>query len=63
MPAESKSQRRLMGACEHGANFGVCKQMRKSMTTGQMHDFATTKETNLPERKSERDGFQKAYKG
>ncbi len=51
MPAESKAQRRLMGACEHGANFPACKKMRQSMSKSQMHDFASTKEAGLPEHK------------
>jgi hypothetical protein len=50
MPAKSKSQRRLMGACEHGAHFPACKKIRKSMTRQEMHDFATTKEKGLPKR-------------
>lgn len=49
MPAVSKSQRRLMGACEHGADYEACP---KDMTKEQMHDFATTKETGLPQRKT-----------
>ena len=48
MPAESKSQRRLFGACEHGADFPECSKMRKSMTHEQMHDFAKTPEKGLP---------------
>lgn len=56
MPAESKAQRRLMGACEHGAKYPGCP---KDMTKDQMHDFATTKEKNLPEHAPEkkRKGF------
>jgi hypothetical protein len=51
MPAVSKAQRRLMGACEHGADFASCP---KHMTKSQMHDFAATKEKNLPRYVSQR---------
>lgn len=53
MPAESKSQRRLMGACEHGAGYASCP---KGMTKAQMHDFATTKEKGLPMRVKKQAG-------
>lgn len=49
MPAKSASQRRLMAAAEHGATFAKAKQLRKSMTHAQLHDFAATKESKLPE--------------
>lgn len=48
MPAESKKQRRLMAAAEHGANFPMAKKVRASMSHQQMHDFAATKEKGLP---------------
>ncbi len=48
MPAVSKAQRRLMGACSHGAGYASCP---KGMTKEQMHDFAVTKESSLPERR------------
>lgn len=48
MPAKSIAQRRLMGACEHGAGYASCP---KGMSKGQMHDFATTPEKGLPMRK------------
>ena len=47
MPAVSKAQRRLMGACEHGADYASCPQ---GMTHQQMHDFAATPEKGLPKR-------------
>ena len=49
MPATSVAQRRLMGLAEHhpeevsAANRGVL-----SMSRGQLHDFAATKERGLP---------------
>lgn len=49
MPSESKKQRRLMGLAEHhpeqvyAKNKGVLK-----MSHQQLHDFASTKEKNLP---------------
>ena len=50
MPAVSKAQRRFFGMIEHDpeavARAGV------DMTHKQMHDFAATKEKNLPERKT-----------
>jgi hypothetical protein len=51
IPSVSKKQRRLMGAAEHGADFPMAKKVRASMTKGQMHDFAKTKEKGLPEKK------------
>lgn len=51
MPAVSKAQRRLMGAAEHGADFPMAKEVRKSMTHEQMHDFAATKDKGKPEHK------------
>ncbi len=59
MPAESTSQRRLMGACEHGADFEKCDKIRKSMTHEQMHDFAVTKEAGLPKHVGGKRGFQR----
>lgn len=55
MPAKSKAQRRLMAIAEHhpemvrGKNRGVL-----SMTKGQLHDFASTKEKGLVQRKKGR---------
>lgn len=52
MPAESKAQRAVMAIAEHhpselySRNRGVL-----DMTHGQLHDFAATKETHLPEHK------------
>ena len=52
MPAVSKAERRLMAIAEHHPeevnpeNRGVLK-----MTHQQLHDFASTKEKNLPESK------------
>ena len=52
MPAVSKAQREAMAIAEHDpgklnkANRGLLK-----MSHQQLHDFAATKETGLPERK------------
>jgi hypothetical protein len=54
MPAKSVAQRRLMAAAEHGASFPMAKQIRKSMTHKQMHDFASTPEQGLPRKKKKR---------
>ena len=48
MPAKSKAQQHLMAAAEHGADFPMAKEVRKSMTKSQMHDFAATPTKNLP---------------
>ena len=40
-----------MAAAEHGANFPMARKIRQSMTHKQMHDFASTPEKDLPERK------------
>jgi hypothetical protein len=51
MPAVSKKQREAMAIAEHSpeklnpANRGLLK-----MSHQQLHDFAATKETHLPER-------------
>lgn len=51
MPAQSVKQRRLMAMAEHAPqmlykkNKGVLK-----MSHSQLHDFAATKEKNLPSR-------------
>lgn len=57
MPAVSKKQRKLMGLAEHhpekvkGKNRGVLK-----MSHAQLHDFAKTKEKNLPSKKGKKKG-------
>lgn len=51
MPSVSQSQQRLMAAAEHGANFAKAKQLRKTMSHKQLHDFAATKRSSLPARK------------
>lgn len=62
MPARSKAQRRLMGACEHGADFASCP---KHMTHQQMHDFAATPEKGLPVRISKKadKNLRRGYAG
>ena len=62
MPAVSKSQQRLMAACEHGAKLDACP---KSMTKEQMHDFAATPRKGLPEHaaKAAKKGMDQARKG
>jgi hypothetical protein len=57
MPAKSVAQRRAMAIAEHhpselyGRNKGLAK-----MSHSQLHDFAATKETKLPERKEHAPG-------
>lgn len=38
-----------MGAAEHGAQFPMAQKLRKSMTMGQLHDFAVGSEKGKPE--------------
>ena len=40
MPAVSKAQQRLMAAADHGADFKMARDVRKSMSLSQMRDFA-----------------------
>lgn len=47
MPATSKSQQRLMGACAHGAKYKACPT---DMTKKQMNDYASTSHKGLPEK-------------
>ncbi len=49
MPAKSKAQANLMRAAEHGANFPKAKQLRKSMTHEQLHDFAVGSDKGKPQ--------------
>ena len=55
MPAKSKKQRRMMAIAEHHPealykkNKGVAK-----MSKSQLHEFATTKEKGLPNKKKKR---------
>lgn len=56
MPAESKSQRRLMGmarAEQEGKDTGSskAKKLAKSMSPKQVDEFAKTKEKGLPNKK------------
>ena len=48
MPAKSKAQQHLMAAAEHGAQFPMAKQLRGSMSLGQMGEFASTPTKGLP---------------
>jgi hypothetical protein len=48
MPAKSKAQQHLMAAAAHGASFPLARQVRGSMSLGQMGDFASTPTKGLP---------------
>jgi len=52
MPSKSKAQRRAMAIVEHHPEK-LHKRNRGllAMTKSQLHDFATTKEKNLPKKK------------
>lgn len=49
MPATSVAQRRFMAICEHDPQHakGKCPNMTKA----ELHDYASTKEKNLPQKK------------
>jgi len=49
MPAKSRAQQRLFQAAAHGANFGMAKKLRSSMTLAAMHDFEVGSEKGKPE--------------
>lgn len=68
MPSESKSERHFMGMVEHtpaSELSGKAKKAKESMTHKQLHDFAKTKESNLPEhvkhRRERRDKIRKSH--
>lgn len=48
MPSKSKAQQHLFAAAAHGANFGMAKKIRSSMTLQQMAEFEDTPTKNLP---------------
>ena len=48
MPAKSQAQQRLMAAAEHGADFKMARDVRKSMSLSQMRDFATGSMASKP---------------
>lgn len=54
MPAQSKSQRQAAAIAEYHPEqaTGAAKDMAASMSKGQLHDFAATKEKGLPEKKA-----------
>ena len=49
MPAKSRSQQRLFAAAEHGATFPKARAIQRSMTVGQMADFARGSMKGKPE--------------
>ena len=57
MPAVSKAQRTAMAIAEHHPEQakGAAKEMAKSMSKSQLHDFATTPEKGLPEHKKKHE--------
>lgn len=59
MPSVSKKQRRAMAIAEHhpGKLYGKNKGLLK-MTHKQLHDFASTKEKNLPTKKKAKKSFE-----
>jgi hypothetical protein len=48
MPSVSKAQQHLMGAALGGATFPEARAVRRSMSTQQLRDFASTKTATLP---------------
>jgi hypothetical protein len=51
VPAVSKSQRRFFGWAEHNPEAARAEGKATGMNHQQMHDFADTPESGLPERK------------
>lgn len=49
MPSKSRSQQRLMAAAEHGATFKKARDLRQSMSLGDLHDFASGSMKSKPE--------------
>lgn len=67
MPSVSKKQRHFMAMVEHTPSSelsGKAKEAKHSMSHQQLHDFAKTKESGLPNRKNKRhDRVRSKYKG
>jgi hypothetical protein len=63
MPAKSRSEQRLMGAAEHGADFPLARKLRKTMTHKQLHDFASGSMKGKPERVRKRKKAKKKPRG
>jgi len=64
MPSKSKAQQRLMGmalAAKRGKGHfsGKVQEVADSMSEKQLHDFAKTKSSDLPEKKAFFEGFVK----
>ena len=68
MPSKSKAQQHFMAMVEHTPKSelsGKAKKAKESMSHKQLHDFAKTKESKLPEhvhrRKEHKDKVKKRY--
>jgi hypothetical protein len=63
MPATSKAQRRFLAMAEHDPKFAQAHGIH--MTHQQLHDFASTKETKLPEhvKGKKKGGYQHVFFG
>jgi hypothetical protein len=60
MPAVSVAQRRAMAIAEHDpGKLNKSNRGLLSMSKGQLHDFADTKEKGLPEYKPKKGGLLK----
>lgn len=64
MPSKSKAQQHLMGmalAAKRGKGHysGKVQEVAEGMSEKQLHDFAKTKSSNLPEKKAFLEGFVK----
>jgi hypothetical protein len=49
MPAKSKAQQHLMAAALHGADFPMAQEVRASMSTKSLMDFAAGSTKGKPE--------------
>jgi len=56
VPSTSKSQQRLFGAAEHGADFPAARKLRSTMSHQQLHDFASGSMKGKPERAASKPG-------
>lgn len=49
MPAPSKASQHLFQAAEHGADFPMARKVRESMSSSDLHDFASGPMAGKPE--------------
>ena len=62
MPAKSETQRKLMAAAAHGADFAKAKQLRQSMTLAQLKEFSGRVDAPTPPAEDKAAGVTHAAK-